>query len=44
MRFVDGGCVYNVARKALPDPSATYRVEMTLPSGQVVTASFSVKP
>jgi hypothetical protein len=32
------------ARKALPDPSGTYRAEMTLPDGQVVTASFGVKP
>ena len=44
MRFVDGQYVYNLAGKALPDPSGTYRVEMTPPNGQVVTASFSVKP
>ena len=44
MRFVDGQYVYNLAGKALPDPSATYRVELRLPNGQVVTASFSVKP
>jgi hypothetical protein len=44
MRFVDGQYVYNLAGKALPDPSGTYRIELTLPNGQVVTASFSVKP
>jgi hypothetical protein len=42
--FVDGQYVYNLAGKALPDPSGTYRIEMTLPNDQVVTASFSVKP
>ena len=36
--------VYNLAGKALPDPSATYRIEITLPNGQVVTASFGLKP
>jgi hypothetical protein len=44
MRFADGHYVYNLSGKALPDPSGTYRVEMTLPNGQVVTASFGVKP
>ena len=44
MRFVDGQYVYNLAGKALPNPSRTYRIEMTLPNGQLVTASFSVKP
>ena len=36
--------IYNVSGKALPDPSGIYRVEMTLPNGQVVTASFGLKP
>jgi hypothetical protein len=44
MRFVDGTDTYNLSAKALPDPSGTYRIEMTLPNGQVVTASFGVKP
>ena len=44
MRFFDGQYIYNLAGRALPDPSGTYRVELTLPNGQVVTASFSVKP
>jgi len=30
--------------KALPDASVTYRVELTLPNGQVVTASLGLKP
>jgi len=44
MRFEDGQYVYNLSAKALPDPSARYRVEMTLPNGQVVTAPFGLKP
>ena len=44
MRFVGGTYTYNLAAKALPDPSGTYRIEMTLLNGQVVTASFGVKP
>jgi hypothetical protein len=44
MRFVDGTYTYNLSAKALPDPNGTYRIEMTLPNGQVVTASFGVKP
>jgi hypothetical protein len=44
MRFVDGTDTYNLSAKALPDPSGTYRIEMTLPNGQVVTASFGVNP
>ena len=44
MRFADGYYLYNLSGRALPDPSATYRVEMTLPNGQVATASFGVKP
>jgi hypothetical protein len=44
MRFVDGTYTYNLSAKALPDPSGTYRIEMTLPNGQVVTASFGLKP
>jgi hypothetical protein len=44
MRFVDGAYTYNLSAKALSDPSGTYRIEMTLPNGQVVTASFALKP
>ncbi len=44
MRFEDGQYVYNLSAKALLDPSGRYRVEMTLPNGQVVTASFGFKP
>jgi hypothetical protein len=44
MRFADGRYVYNLSAKALPDPSGTYRIEITLPNGQVVTASFALKP
>ena len=36
--------IYIFSGKALPDPSGTYRVEMTLRTGQVVTASFGLKP
>jgi hypothetical protein len=34
----------NPVRSAPDDPSGTYRVEMTLPNGQVATASFGLKP
>jgi hypothetical protein len=44
MRFVDGQYVYNLPAKTLPDPSGTYRIEITLPNGQVVTAPFGLKP
>ena len=44
MRFDDGRYVYNLSGRALPDPSGTYRIEITLPNGQVVTASFGLKP
>jgi hypothetical protein len=44
MRFADTYYLYNLSGRALPDPSGTYRVEMTLPNGQVATASFGVKP
>jgi hypothetical protein len=44
MRFADGHYVYNLSGTALPDPSGTYRVEITLPNGQVITASFGLKP
>ena len=44
MRFVDGQYLYNLSGRALPDPSGTYRIEMTLPNGQVATASFGLKP
>jgi hypothetical protein len=44
MRFADGHYLYNLSARALPDPSGTYRIEMTLPNGQVATASFGLKP
>jgi hypothetical protein len=44
MRFADGQYVYNISGKSLPDPRGTYRVEITLPNGQVVTTSFRLKP
>ncbi len=44
MRFADGYYLYNLSGRTLPDPSGTYRVEMTLPNGQVATASFGLKP
>ena len=44
MRFADGYYLYNLSSRALPDPSGTYRVEMTLPNGQVATALFGLKP
>jgi hypothetical protein len=44
MRFVHGQYVYNLSAKTLPNPSGTYRIEITLPNGQVVTASFGLKP
>jgi endonuclease/exonuclease/phosphatase family metal-dependent hydrolase len=43
MRFEGSQYVYNLAGKALPDPTATYRIAMTLPNGQVVTASFGLR-
>jgi hypothetical protein len=44
MRFAGGYYPYNLSGRALPDPSGTCRVEMTLPNGQVATASFGLKP
>jgi hypothetical protein len=44
MRWVDGVYVYNLSGPALPDHSATYRVEITLPNTQVVSASFGLRP
>jgi predicted extracellular nuclease len=44
MRFADGKYVYNLSGRTLPDPSGSYRIEITLPNGQVVTASFGLKP
>ena len=44
MRFAGGYYLYNLSGRALPDPSGTCRLEMTLPNGQVATASFGLKP
>jgi PKD repeat protein len=44
MRFSDGQYIYNLATKPLPDPSATYRVTITLANGQTVTATFGLRP
>ena len=44
VRFADGQYPYNLSGRALPDPSGTYRIEMTLPNGQVATASFGLEP
>ena len=44
MRFSDGQYMYNLATRALPDPSATYRLIITvLATGQTVTAMFGLK-
>jgi hypothetical protein len=44
MRFADGEYLYSLSPHVLPDPSGTSRIEMTLPNGQVATASFGLKP
>jgi hypothetical protein len=44
MRFSDGQYIYNLATKPLPDPSATYRLTITLANGQTVTATFGLRP
>ena len=43
MRFDGANYVYNLSSRALPDPTATYRIEITLPNGQVVRAPFGLK-
>jgi hypothetical protein len=43
MWFAEGHHVYNLSGRAVPDPSGTYRSEITLANEQVVTASFGLK-
>jgi hypothetical protein len=44
MRFSDGQWIYNLATKPLPDPTATYRITITVPeTGQTVTATFGLR-
>lgn len=45
MRFSANQYIYNLATKPLPDPSATYRITVTVPStGQTVTVTFGLRP
>ena len=45
MRFSTNQYIYNLATKPLPDPSATYRLTVTIPStGQTSTVDFSLRP
>jgi hypothetical protein len=45
MRFADQQYIYNLATKPLPDPSAVYRIKITIPlTGQIVEEDFSLKP
>jgi hypothetical protein len=44
MRYSDGEYLYNLATQSLPDPSATYRITVTMPlTGQTVTALFGLR-
>jgi hypothetical protein len=43
MRFDGLHYIYNLSGKALPNPTATYRIEITLPNGQVVKAPFGLR-
>jgi hypothetical protein len=43
MRFSDGIYIYNLATRPLPDPSATYKITITIQPGQSVTAEFGLK-
>ena len=44
MRFADGMYLYNLATMPLPDPSATYRITITVPAtGQAITVSFGLR-
>ncbi|MEP7136085.1 MAG: ExeM/NucH family extracellular endonuclease [Chloroflexota bacterium] len=44
MRFSTNQYIYNLATKPLPDPSATYRITITVPlTGQTVTVNFGLK-
>ncbi|MFT3890897.1 MAG: ExeM/NucH family extracellular endonuclease [Anaerolineales bacterium] len=45
MRFSSNQYIYNLATKPLPDPSATYKIMITVPStGQTVTVNFGLRP
>jgi hypothetical protein len=45
MRFSTIQYIYNLATKPLPDSSATYQIEITVPfTGQKVTANFGLRP
>jgi hypothetical protein len=47
MRFTgdpDNQYIYNLATKQLSDPSATYRITVTIQPGQKVTADIGLKP
>jgi len=45
MRFRSNQYIYNLATKPLPDPSATYRITVTIPdNGQVSTVQFGLRP
>ncbi len=47
LRFDPSGMIYiyNLATKPLPDPSATYRIKLTIIStGQVIEEDFGLKP
>jgi len=44
MRFSDGQWIYNLSGKSLSDPSATYRLTITVPAtGQTVVVGFALK-
>jgi hypothetical protein len=45
MRYSSGGMqyIFNLATRPLSDPTATYRLEITIQTGQVVTAEFGLK-
>jgi hypothetical protein len=44
LRFSEGQWIYNLSGKSLSDPSATYRLTITVPStGQTVVVGFSLK-
>ena len=41
----DNQYIYNVAAKSLPDPTAAYLLEITIPlTGQKIYANFGLKP
>jgi hypothetical protein len=43
MRFSNGQWIYNLATRPLPDPSARYRITISLANGQIVTATFGLR-